>query len=54
MLVYSDLAILAAFVFVYSVVAKRLEQTPLNGAIIFVAFGLVCGPIGLGVIDLDV
>jgi len=52
--VYPDLAILAAFAFVYSVVAARLEKTPLNGAIIFVAFGLACGPIGLGIIDLDV
>jgi NhaP-type Na+/H+ or K+/H+ antiporter len=26
----------------------------LNGAIVFVAFGLACGPIGLGIIDLDV
>ena len=54
MLVYSDLAILAAFAFVYSVIAGRLEKTPLNGAIVFVAFGLACGPIGLGIIDLDV
>jgi NhaP-type Na+/H+ or K+/H+ antiporter len=52
--VYSDLAILAAFVFVYSVIAERLEKTPLNGAIIFVAFGVACGPIGLGIIDLNV
>ena len=51
---YSDLAILAAFVFVYSVIAERLEKTPLNGAIIFVAFGVACGPIGLGIIDLNV
>ncbi len=51
---YSDLAILAAFAFVYSVIAGRLEKTPLNGAIVFVAFGLACGPIGLGIIDLDV
>jgi sodium/hydrogen antiporter len=52
--VYSDLAILAAFVFIYSLVAARLEKTPSSGAIIFVAFGLVCGPIGLGIIDLGV
>ena len=51
---YSDLAILAAFAFVYSVIAGRLEKTPLNGAIIFVTFGLACGPIGLGIIDLDI
>ncbi len=51
---YSDLAILAAFAFVYSVIAGRLEKTPLNGAIVFVALGLACGPIGFGIIDLDV
>lgn len=51
---YSDLAILAAFVFIYSLVAARLEKTPSSGAIIFVAFGLLCGPIGLGIVDLDV
>lgn len=51
---YSDLAILAAFVFVYSLVAERLEKTPSSGAIVFVAFGLLCGPIGLGIVDLDV
>lgn len=51
---YSDLAILAAFVFIYSLVAARLEKTPSSGAIIFVAFGVVCGPVGLGIIDLGV
>ena len=53
-LAYSDLAILAAFVFVYSIVAKRLEKTPLSGAIIFVAFGSICGPLGFGIINLQV
>ena len=51
---YSVLAILAAFVFVYSLVAERLEKTPSSGAIVFVAFGLLCGPVGLGLVDLDV
>lgn len=51
---YASLAILAAFVFIYSLVAARLETTPSSGAIIYVAFGLACGPIGLGLIDLDV
>lgn len=51
---YADLAILAAFAFVYSTVAGRLEKTPLSGAIIFVAFGLVCGPHGFGILNLDV
>jgi len=51
---YSSVAILAVFVFIYSLIAARLEKTPSSGAIVFVSFGLVCGPIGLGIIDLDV
>lgn len=51
---YQSLAILAVFAFIYSAIANRLEKTPLSGAIIFVAFGLVCGPTGLGVLDLSI
>ena len=51
---YGTLAILAAFAFVYSVVASRLEKTPVSGAVVFMAFGLVTGPLGLGWLDLDV
>ena len=51
---YSNLAILAAFAFLYSAIAGRLEKTPFNGAVIFVAFGIVCGPAGLGVLDLSI
>jgi NhaP-type Na+/H+ or K+/H+ antiporter len=52
--VYSEIAILAAFVFVYSIFAARLEKTPVNGAIIFVAFGIACGPVGFSLINFDV
>lgn len=51
---YGTLAILAAFAFVYSVVASRLEKTPVSGAVVFLAFGLVTGPTGLGWLGLDV
>ncbi len=44
---YQNLAILSAFVLLYSVVAGRLEKSPLSGAIIAMGFGLVCGPLGL-------
>ena len=50
----SGLAILAAFVFMYGIVAAKLEKTPVSGAIVFVFFGLAFGPIGLGITDLDV
>jgi NhaP-type Na+/H+ or K+/H+ antiporter len=46
---YQNLAILAAFVFFYSVFAGRLEKMPLSGAIVAMGFGLVCGPLGLGI-----
>lgn len=51
---YQNLAILAVFALIYSAIADRLEKTPLNGAVIFVAFGLICGPAGLGILDLSI
>lgn len=51
---YEDLAILAAFVFLYSIVSVRLERTPINGAIVFTAFGLLFGPMGLDYLTLDI
>jgi NhaP-type Na+/H+ or K+/H+ antiporter len=48
------LAVIAGFVFAYSAVAARLERTPVNGALVYVGFGVACGPFGLGVIDLDI
>ena len=37
---YQNLAILCAFIFVYSVLSKGLERTPINGAVVFAVFGL--------------
>ncbi len=51
---YGTLAVLAAFAFVYSVVASRLERTPINGALVFLAFGILAGPQVLGLLDLSV
>jgi NhaP-type Na+/H+ or K+/H+ antiporter len=52
--VYENLAILGAFVFLYSIIAGVLERTPINGAVVFTAFGLACGPLGLGILNLSV
>jgi len=49
--VYEVLAILAAFTMVYSAVAGRIERTWISGPIVFVAFGLLIGPLGLGVLS---
>jgi len=51
---YNDLAVLAVFAFLYSVVAARLERTWLSGPIVFLIFGLASGPHGLGLLHVDV
>ena len=50
---YENLLILAAFIFLYSIVSGGLERTPINGAIVFIAFGLLMGPVGLGYLNLS-
>jgi NhaP-type Na+/H+ or K+/H+ antiporter len=52
--VYADLAILGIFVFVYSAVAGGVERTPVTGPIVFTAFGLALGPMGLGWLTMEV
>jgi NhaP-type Na+/H+ or K+/H+ antiporter len=51
---YPTLTVLAAFAFFYSVVASRLEQTPISGAVVYLFVGLICGPYGLQLIELNV
>ena len=50
---YAQLAIVAAFVFAFSLIAGRIDRSPLSGPMIYVAFGLVMGPAGLGVFTLS-
>jgi NhaP-type Na+/H+ or K+/H+ antiporter len=51
---YENLAILGTFIFLYSIVSGGLEKTPINGALVFVAFGLAVGPLGLDLLVGDV
>ena len=51
---YSNLAIMTLFAFAFSVIAGRVERSAVSGPIIFIAFGLIAGPFGLGILDLDV
>ncbi len=51
---YENMAILAVFVFLYSIASGGLERTPVNGALLFAAFGLALGPLGLGILSLNV
>jgi NhaP-type Na+/H+ or K+/H+ antiporter len=50
---YENMTILAAFVFVYSISSGGLAKTPVNGAIVFTAFGVLLGPLGFGFLQLS-
>lgn len=51
---YENLAIVAVFSFVYSAIAGRIERSMVTGPILFLAFGLICGPFGLGILDIKI
>jgi NhaP-type Na+/H+ or K+/H+ antiporter len=52
-LMYESLALLAAFVLVYSLIAKGVERTWVSGPIVFTAFGLLIGPMGLDLLSFE-
>ena len=45
---YAELAILALFIFLYSMVAGRIERSSISGPMVFVVVGFLMGPFGLG------
>ena len=51
---YENLAIIALFAFIYSNIAGGVERTMISGPMIFITFGLIFGPVGLGILELDV
>lgn len=51
---YENLTVVAIFAFLYSISARGLERTPIYGALIFAVFGLLFGPVFLGILDVDV
>ena len=48
---YLDIVILSVFILIYSSIAGAIERTWISGAIIFTAFGLLIGPVGLDLIS---
>ena len=38
------LGILVGLASFYGLIASRLERTPVNGALVYVAFGILCDP----------
>ncbi|KAA5538661.1 sodium:proton antiporter [Roseiconus nitratireducens] len=51
---YQILTVFAGFAFAYSLAASRLATTPVNGALVYVAAGMLFGPELLGIVDLRV
>jgi sodium/hydrogen antiporter len=51
---YQNLAILAAFLLLYSVMAGRIDRSRISGPIVFCAAGMVLGPGGTGVLRLGI
>jgi len=51
---YIELSVLALIVFIYSLIAGRVEQTAISGPIVFVLTGVLVGPLGFGLFDGDV
>jgi NhaP-type Na+/H+ or K+/H+ antiporter len=53
-MMYEKLALLAIFVLIYSSVGGGVERSRVSGPIVFTAFGLLAGPLGLGLLALEV
>ena len=51
---FQILTIFAAFALAYSLIASRLEKTPINGALVYVLAGMLIGPDLLDLIDLSI
>jgi NhaP-type Na+/H+ or K+/H+ antiporter len=51
---YETIALIAAFIFLYSMTSGRLDRTIFSGAIIFTALGFIFGPLGLDVLELNI
>ena len=51
---YSDLAIIAGFAFLYSIIASRLGRSGFNGALVYVLAGFLCGGQALGWVDVRI
>ena len=51
---YETLALVAAFIFLYSLSSRGLERSIFSGAIIFTALGFIFGPLALDFLKLDI
>ena len=50
---YENLAVLVVFAFIFSVVAGRIERSTITGPMVFIVFGVIAGPVGLGILNME-
>ncbi|WP_429066551.1 cation:proton antiporter [Aeromonas bestiarum] len=53
-LIYQNLAVLAAFLLIYSLIAGRFESKLVNGPLLFLLMGWLLGSSGLGLLSLSI
>ncbi|MGL5039557.1 MAG: cation:proton antiporter [Aeromonas sp.] len=53
-LIYQNLAVVAAFLLVYSLIAGRFESRLINGPLLFMLVGWLLGPGGIGLLSLGI
>ncbi len=51
---YQNLAVIAGFIFLYSLLATRLERTRINGALVYVLVGFLCSNYVFNLIDIRI
>jgi len=51
---YSNMATLSVFALVFSIIAGRIERSSITGPMIFIAFGVIAGPVGFGFMHIEV
>jgi NhaP-type Na+/H+ or K+/H+ antiporter len=51
---YENLATLAIFALVFSLIAGRIERSVITGPMVYIAFGLIAGPVGFGFLAMDI
>jgi NhaP-type Na+/H+ or K+/H+ antiporter len=50
---YLNLAVLAVFILVYNLFAEKIEKTIISGPLLYLIFGIIAGPIFLGLLNME-
>lgn len=51
-MILENLTLITLFIFLYCTNSAWIERSPINGALVFVLFGMLFGPLGLGLLNM--